>query len=220
MFPTPDLAKQFNIISDYPLDKLVYILQDTFSIGTGGTKRIPHGLPFVPLLSFQWSFTPNFDIAYEDNTGAFPSGNPGYFFTLQVAIDADSTDIVFNANGTLGSTPIYVRVIAYPPDDALFDLTNTESLADSFVINSDKNYLKLVDATHFTLNAGASNTVPHNLGYKPQILSWFTAGGISYPMSFAWIDENINLEVTDTDFIFRNQSLSNARIDYRYYLDE
>lgn len=217
---TPENARKTLINTDYPLDKLVYVKEQAISIGTGGTVNIAHGLPFTPLVSFQWSFTPDFAVSYENNTGAFPSGNPGYFFTLQIAISANATNVRFDANGTLGTTTVYVRVIAYLPDDVDMALLSTDALADPFVLNSDKNYLKLVASTHFSLNAGATSTVNHNLGYKPQVMAWGVTSGTAAPMDFAWPTININLEVTDTQFIFRNESFSNAIIYYRYYLDD
>ena len=107
-------AKSFLINSDYPLDKVVYINQGSVNIGGGIDRIIAHGLPFTPLISFVWSFTADFAITYQFNNGSFPSGNPGYYFSLQLSIQANATNITLSGNGTITSTTVYYRIFGFP----------------------------------------------------------------------------------------------------------
>lgn len=221
----PSTAPNFKIDTDYPLDKVIYLKSGSGAIASGGTITIPHGLPFTPLVGWYWSLTSDFSIAYEDNVGPFPSGNIGFFFTLQVAINADATNIYLQGNGTLGSTTIYYRIYAFEPDDSNVSLTATSNSADNFSLSTDYNYTKLLTTAHFSLAAGATTTIPHNLGYIPQVSGWFLSGGFMNPFVYASFDPSntpysVALEATTTNLIFSNGSLSNVVVYYRCYLDE
>lgn len=216
--------RQFLINTDYPLDKVVYIKQGSTVIGTGGTVLIPHGLPFIPNALFIWSFTQDFSVTYPENTGAFPSGNPGFFFTLQVAMVSNATNIKLDANGTLGPTTIYYRIIAFAPSDYTGDLPATTSLGDRFVINTDSNYTKLVSEGILTLNIGNTQSVVHSLGYLPQVIYWYVSGGISYPMGytnyFFGVNQSWNAILNTTSLTFNNNGFTNGVIHYRLYADD
>lgn len=211
----------FLLNSDYPLDKVILINPTSGTSGDSIDITVPHGLPFTPLPWFQWSFTPDFSVAYEDNTGNFPSGNLNYFFNLQLSIEANATNIIIRGNGVLLSSTVYLRIFAFQPSTSNVELPGTESLADNFVINSDYNYMKLFDTGVTGSIAGAATTtVTHGLGYKPQILAWSEDSlGTIYPMSLSWALVNVNVEVTSTQMIIRNDSFTTQKIHYRIYLD-
>ena len=211
-------ARNFLYNTDYPLDKVIYLKSGTTNIASGGTLNIAHGLPFIPLINFYWSLTPDFSVIYEDNIGPFPSGNPGFFFTLQVSARADATNITLDANGILGSTTIYYRIFGFQPDDSNVDLPSTASAGDIFSFNTDYNYLKLYSASHVSLAAGASFTLVHGLGYRPQVSTWFLTGGVSYPSTYSDQDGR-QTEVTNSSVIFTNASFSAGVMYYRIYQD-
>jgi len=211
-------ARNFLQNTDYPLDKVVYLNSGTTNIASGGSVNIAHGLPFIPLINFYWSLTPDFAVVYEDNVGPFPSGNPGFFFTLQVSARVTATNITLDANGTLGSTTIYYRIFGFQPDDSNVDLPPTASAGDVFSFNTDYNYLKLYSASHVSLAAGASFTLVHGLGYRPQVSTWFQTGGINYPSTYS-NEDGRQVEVTSSSVVFTNNSLSSGTMYYRIYQD-
>lgn len=212
----PTTAKDMLVTSDYPLDKVVYLNSGSGSIASGGTITIAHGLSFTPLTGLVWSTTSDFSISYSDNSGSFPSGNPGFFYSLQVAVSSDSTNIYLDANGTAGSTTIYYRIFAFQPDDSNVDLPGTSSTADDFTISTDYNYSKLFEASHFTGSAGSTTTISHNIGELPKVLTWYKVGTRTYPVAFMSVD-GIQTEVTTTSIIIKNNLFVSAVIYYRAY---
>lgn len=219
---SPDNARKTLINSDYPLDKLILVTSQPITISGGSDVSIAHGMPFTPLVWFQWSYTSDFAIAYEDNTGDFPSGNISYYFRLRITIEADATNITFRGNGTIGSTTVYVRVVAFQPSNYNLDLSGTESLGDDFVVNSDYNYMKLVEANRSALiTSGSTLTIPHTVGVRPYALMWVESTlGTIYPVQFSWPLQNLNVEITTTDIIARNDSFTGWYLHYRIYIDE
>lgn len=217
-------APSFDLDTDYPLDKVIYIASGSGSISGSSDIVFPHGLPFAPMTGFYWSLTPDFSVIYENNVGPFPSGNPSVTFTLQVAIEADATNVTLRGNGILGSTTIYYRVFGFQPDDLDENLSSTSNQADQFILNTDYNYLKLLTADNVTLAAGASTTITHNLGYKPQVTGWFQYLGTIYPLQFVSLDptgvaQNSSMEITDTTLVLYNGPILPSKFYYRIYLD-
>jgi hypothetical protein len=212
-------ATGFLLTTDYPIDQVVYIKQEAYSIGAGSNISIPHGLPFTPLPMLQWSFNSNFSVLYESNTGPFPSGNLDYLFSLQISIEANATNIVIRGNGVTAPTTVYVRILCVAPSDDTSTVAATVSLGDNFVVNLDDNYMKLITANKVTVAASSSAVVPHSLGVIPHILAWMASNtGTVYPVDLAYPRDNANIEATSSNLTIRNDDFLGAwTIHYRIY---
>lgn len=209
--------------SRYPMDKIIYLNQTSITSGAGTNVTIPHGFSFIPLPMMQWSFTQDFATSYETNTGQFPSGNPGYPFSLRVTIEANATNFIIRGDGVIGPTTIYVRIFAFQPSTSNVDVNPTVSSGDNSVINYAYNYMKLISESRTALLAPRSTTtIAHNLGYYPHILAWMeTSLGTIYPVDLSYPLNNPNIEVTTTALIIRNDDfLGSWYIHYRLYIDE
>jgi len=218
----PSDARKTLINTDFSIDQVILLKNQSISIGGGIDVTIPHGLPFIPLVWFQWSFTSDFSIAYENNTGRFPSGNIGYYFDLQIAIEANSTNIVLRGNGVLGATTVYVRIFAFQPSTYNVPIAHTSAFSDNFTLNTDYNYMKLITKSVTGLIAsGATLTIPHNLGIYPHTLMWLeTTTGTIYPLQSSTPGQSINAELTTDSIIIRNNDFVSRYMHYRLYIDE
>lgn len=223
----PANASKFRMSSDYPMDKIVYLYEGSQSIGAGSAVNIAHGLGFIPLPMLQWSYNSDFSTAYEIGTGPFPSGNNGYPFSLEVHVKANGTNIVITGVGITSPTTVYLRIFAFAPSDYTGTVASTKSLGDTFVINSDYNYMKLVAEGKETVSAGSSTTITHNLGFIPHVLTWYNDGTYTYPIevsdpatsSLPYVNTPY-AEVNTTQLILYSDSSISNTIHYRYYYNE
>ena len=215
-------AQNFLINSDYPMDKVVYLLSDSASMTGGTSLTIPHGLPFTPLVDMVWSYNSNFSVTYSDNAGPAPSAVYGWVFDLQVTVQSDATNIYINAGGPAAAATVYYRVFAFQPDDSNVELPATASSGDSFVLNSTYNYAKLLTAGHVSYGTGAvSMVIPHNLGYIPQVKVWLKSTRLN-PLNalsddpFLW-----RIDATTASITVSNTSTFTAgTMYYRIYMDQ
>ena len=226
-------ARNFLINSDYPVDHIAYLTSDSYVIpsGTiGNTIVISHGLGFTPLFDGQWSQTADFTVAYDLDTGVFPSTNISASpFSIAVTIDglgagSDSTSITLSTtNITNSDQTIYYRIYAFQPDDVHTDTNSTASSADNFVFNSDDNYMKLYSAGHISVSGAGTYTIPHNLGYIPQVRSWYTMFGLTRPTKGGNThDFYVSADESNIYLVIGNFGSYTAmtRFDYRIYVDK
>lgn len=166
-------ARKFISSTDYPMPFIVYT--GTFSWQRGPwadtDTRFAHGLPFTPLLIGQWSTNADFNPAYDLSVTA-----PNYSATrpeFASDIGADETYIyIYSANNTDNTTfTFYYRLIAFAPPDYQGKSTSING-SSPFLLNSDFNYLKIVEEGSVTAPAGGTTNVAHNLGYIPQCRVW------------------------------------------------
>ena len=211
-------ASNFLLNSDFPVDKIVIIKTGTMSINNTDTT-IAHGLAFTPLVGGCWSYTSDFAVSYPFGTGEFPSGNPTYPFAHMISANVDATNITLHGLDVPGTAPTaYYRLYGLETSDSTATISPVVGLGDSFVLNTDYNYMKLYVEGTSVPGASTPITVTHNLGYKPRVDAWITYTGISQPLDFA--DTTGSLEVTNTQIIFTNNfGVSISRFDYRIYLD-
>lgn len=164
----------FLVNTDYPLDKVV--IQDSTSTTIPAYDfrniTVPHGLSFKPLPNAQWSLTPDFSVSYNISGGpiSFIAAGRDY----PTGISSSSTDVIITAdNRTPNPVTLYFRYYGLMPSNIDGDAGFTEFSGDSFVLNTDYNYTKLVDAS--TVNVPTGNgtiTIPHGLDYRPQVAAW------------------------------------------------
>lgn len=214
----------FNLATDFPLDKVIYSRQDSLPMPTGvDVVSIAHGLPCIPLVFGNWSTDSQFDTAYNYNGGTIPAPI-GFLYGLSINIGADSTNIYLTRiNATGGATTIYYRIYAFEPADSTVDLAFTGSELDSFVINTDYNYTKLFINDSVAVPSSAPITIDHNLGYYPQVMAWQRdkySGWIT-PTVYGTYYPNGDIEVLEvevkTDSIIITRDLINDSVDRVYY---
>lgn len=166
------------ISSDAPADKVIYQLEYSVTLASFAFSddHIPHNLGFTPLMNAQWSTSPTFDTSYNISGGPLIGPDRAY----NTGIDADGTNVnISTFNRTGSSVTLYFRAYGLMPSNASVDVPFTSFAGDDFIINSDYNYTKLLLEGIQPLPAGtATYTIPHNLGYKPQVGLWITNSSI------------------------------------------
>ena len=158
------------LTTDKPLDKVVYLHTEAVAIAAYDYNdvTIAHGLSFLPLVNAQWSTSPDFSTSYNigggPNTGASRSYNTG--------IAADATNVYINTtNNTASAVTLYFRIYGLMLNTVNDDAPHTASSGDSFVLNTDYNYTKLVAAGTVTGPSSGYQiiNVDHSLLYRPQV---------------------------------------------------
>lgn len=215
---SPRRARNFKVITDFPIDTVVFtsrtrsvfVADPTFFLQID----IPHGLPFRPLPMVVWSFTPDFSVSFirQDTSGTI--------FLNVGAPDATNISITISNIGG-GNKTIYYRIFAFPPStiNSLTDVAPTASNADRFTLNSDRNYLKLVKAGVLSTSDRIYN---HNLGYIPSVWTWLNS--TREPNVLAqWVIPDpagtAGIKVTENTIEFVGSSVNDTSIEYRIYAD-
>jgi len=179
-------ARLFNLTTDFPLDKVVYISSGSFTMGgaTSGLYSFPHNLLFKPLCSGSWSLTPDFSVQYEFGSGTFPSENifispfnqvlslSDNFFGNAGGADVTNVSIAWQ-NSSASSVTVYYRVFGFGPPDEDYIASPTADAGDEFVLNTDYNYTKLYINSAQSISAGNTYSIPYNGGNTPQVAVWF-----------------------------------------------
>jgi hypothetical protein len=234
-------VSDFLFSTDYVQDKAIYLKSASFTIPqptAGYYYTVAHGLSFTPLVGGSWSTTPDFSITYNFGTGVTPSTNiNASLFNYYLDIAADATNIYVIPSNVSGSAQsVYIRIFGVEPSDSLATITSTSSQGDLFVFSTDYNYTKPFLSSKITgLSASSVTTIPHNLGYYPQVTCWSTnsarvfgsvfLANVRYPITntdfIGGTINDVNIEVTSTAVNFITGSSSNTnRIDYIIYYDK
>lgn len=215
----------FLLNSDYPLDKVIY--QDIRSVAIPGYDyndvTFAHGLGFLPLVSAQWSTASDFSVSY--NIGGGP--NTGATRSYATGIAADGTNIYLTtSNNTASAVTLYFRIYGLMPDNVNADVPSTASSGDTFILNTDYNYSKLVTAGRVTgPGSGTStSTITHALGYRPQVSIWMTRASRVSPYLLNQVTatpfDAVTAHVTTTALVFTFTSVLEAyEMHYRIYGD-
>jgi hypothetical protein len=191
--------------------------------------HIPHGLPFMPLPRGLWTTDSTWQTAYEMNSGPITTSPTAPSpFTFDTGIEANSTEVIFrNQNWTGSTATLYYRIYAFMPSTVNLDAPFTNVGVDNFMINSDYNYTKLYLAGVTAASGVASSTavVPHNLGYRPQVMAWAERDGTVYDETYTYVNSGVpdsGCDVNINDLTFTRASFipTTERFHYRIYLDE
>ena len=220
----PVASKDMVFSTDYPLDKVILIFENSVSVGAFGFADVdtPHTLGVTPLVSAQWTTDPTWALSYEIGTGLYVNGSPSY----STGIAADSGKVRFSLNNNLGSgVTIYYRVYALSPDNNSSVSAVATNQYNDFQFNTDFNYPKLFLVGTFTEpSTGGVNVTRilgvHNLGYIPQVACWQTVGAFTSPVLGSDETSGNIIEVTASSLIVTFNSFSSTTIYYRIYLDE
>jgi hypothetical protein len=186
--------RDFLLNTDFGMDKIIYYTDYNTSVSDITTITIPHGLPTAPLVFGVWATNPDFVDSRNLDEGKDPWNR-----VLESSAYADMQNVYlrltpdYNAQGYV-QTDFYVRIFGFEPGsnwDGLVlkgkKIAPTSKYAKEFIINTDYNYLKLVKAGEITTTYDPTDQswrFPHNLGYVPQVLLWWSFGA----------DEDDNIE--------------------------
>ena len=226
-------SRNMLVSSDFPLDKVVFMSSGSISVPPFGFNdvSVPHGLPFIPLVSAVYSTTSDFETTYEYNSGPVQTNTslPGVFLYDTSDMSTSEHIILRHSNNTASSVTLYYRVYAFMPSTAndLVGFTVTE--ADDFVMNTDYNYTKLFmsGVTPYSSVANSVEVITHGLGYRPQVSAWQQKPDGVYSVTSALLLANGNttggmVSVTDNNIIYQREDFpfGASRLHYRIYIDE
>jgi len=223
-------AKNFDLTTDFPLDKVIYLNSGSLNIAASGTgsATIPHGLPFIPLTNLIWSTTPDFSISYMAGSGPAAVDPTLYQLGIDSAVNADATNnVVSFTNFFTSPVTIYYRLYAFEPSDSNADLPMTAQTGDTFTLNTDYNYTKLYMQGKLTLSG--STSIFHGLGYIPQIEVWIGTATTNYPpqqfinlldTSSGTVIGNVGIYATATTLNFTGSVFGALYLHYKVYLDD
>lgn len=215
-------AKSFLYTTDFPIDKIIYKDEGSFTINALDffDKVFAHNLPFAPLLLGTWSTTPDFSISYDFGSGPL-GGNP---FAINNSISANSSQVTISTtNNTNTSVTFYYKIYGFQPADQNLDVPYTSSSADTYTFNTDFNYSKLYLNEIRSQPAGVNGiqNIVHNLGYRPQILCWQEISGNISPTVVADLGiAFFTCAVTTTSVQLNFDSAPAMRIHVKVYLDD
>lgn len=226
MVMTPANTNKTLLNSDSPLDKIIYITSGNISIPNGTSDNITllaHSLPFTLLPMLQWSNTADFSITNELRDSEYTSNSfttgVGQFYNAET----DGTNIYLDRYNLSGSTKtLYYRISGFMPSNASADsiVPYTGSSGDNFIINTDKNYMKLAYSGILTT---VNNIFNHNFGYVPRVLIWGMAGGrmtkliAAQEISGGVGTSGVHIDTTKLEWL---SPTTYTEIHYRIYYDQ
>lgn len=229
----PLASKNMLLNSDSPLDKVIYIATSQITVPAGQFSQldIPHGLPFTPLLFGNWSTSPDFSITYEYGTGPIHSNLQQAIFTAQPNLRSSSSvaNLTVTNYNTSSTLTAYCRVYGFQPSGtSSVALAHTNTGVDPFMINTDQQQVQLI---HEGLRDFPSVSYPnivqitlfsHNLGYRPQVMSWVSRDGWTQNLYMsAMAEDTVSIVVTDSDVILRVEGQAIAgTVHIRVYANE
>lgn len=203
-----------NLSTDYPLDKVVGFQSGTAVIPSSPIydQLIPHGLSFTPLSIAKWSFTPTFDISY-DMMSVFSSAD------VSMAFRTNGTYLNVRAvNFTNSNITVYWKVLYFMPSDIDQAAAFTQDSLDTFNINTDYNYTKLLKAD---VVSGPNATYTHGLGYYPQVEVWWEESGGWITQLVESVPDSPRAVLTTTQLqMISGTFLTPSRWHYRVYTEQ
>jgi hypothetical protein len=225
-------ARNFLFSSDYPMPVICWEWEangDYWNVGANQTRtvNVAHKLPFKPLLIGQWALRADFAPSQDINTTTFyPVYDPINGEVVSVFMSSDGTNVIFDMqNFSATASKFYFRLWAYAPPDYTGEMPNVYDTT-SFQLSTDYNYPKIVKQGTVSVNYKSEVTIPHGLGYIPQVRVWEEVNGKISPCTSFWEDgKKGGPRVTDQNLIIRNyvagnNSGSTRKYYYHIYGDE
>ena len=208
--------RDFLLNTDYEMDKIIFFSEG--EINKDQTKDIPHSLGFTPLVfgvcAFNSDFSDPRSLPFEELTQTNTLSCTLYSYNNKVQI----------GYGNYETTPtkMYYRIYGFEPSDSHAKVGNTSKNAKNFILNTDYNYCKLCKKG--VLNGSGNFTVPHDLGYIPQIMAWGETGGATIVIENSQPEDPIfnspvYVATTTSNLIVKNPG-AYTKIHYRIYYDE
>ena len=213
----------FHLNTDHPTDKIIYRHSVSIPLAAFGflDLTVPHSLGFTPLTVGNYSPSVTMSPLYSENTSPFDS----FGFTLyDTAIFSDNSNVYVSVNNnTASAVTLYFNIYGYAPSTipASTLVTFTANDSDPYLINTETNMTKLfIDNATAIIPDTGSVTIPHNLGYLPQVIAWSQNQTTGRTTNITTIIDVLNsATISNTNLIFRNNSFNNQRYFYRIYAD-
>ena len=207
----------FLLNTDYEMDKI--ILVETGS--TIGDKNVLHTLGAALLAFGVWSTDPDFNTV---NTIGVTDISLDPAYTPRLGVDCESLSEkihLFVSGDGSDTTTIYYRIYCFAPPNSNINAHKTSNLSNTFILNTDYNYRKLMATGTFTQE---NQEFEHNLGYLPQVMAWDDTSGTSfgrgiYPYVYSSHFTGSTITVTSTK-IKCNKLLAGEKIYWRIYHDK
>lgn len=150
--------RNFILDSDYPMDKIVYI--GSYTVPPASPPNyftVDHGLGVLPLV---------IAVASNDN---WQTTIPLPAFDIGLDVYFDDTRIMV-VNLTMESYAVKVFGLTIESNNSNFSATS--DLAQTYILNTNYDYLKLLMSGEFQFDPTGAKTIQHNLGYTPTVLAW------------------------------------------------
>lgn len=235
----------FRLDSDYPMDKIVYFKEGTFTPNNGSVS-FSHGLSFTPLVFGIISPNSNFSESYAFNSPVAESGvTVTDFMPRGIILLSNNTSIciyIASAIQSALSGTWYYRIYGFSNESSNITASETTTNAKKLILNSDYEYFKLYDTGSIEYSGSSQEIVHHNLGYRPYVMTWGRCPSFSQYLSNSitimpyvfddnfdesdFKDGTISIYVNSTDLVFNNLSdigwLGSAcdKVWYRIYANE
>lgn len=217
--------RDFLLNTDYEMDKIVYFKDTKLTPDSFGTVTIAHNLGFAPLITGLWAKTPDFGTPQRFSSGAFENASHTSYIIDTVRCVATEHDIQFQlSSGQVASPttyPFYVRIMGFEPSDSHAKIGKTSQNANTFILNTDYNYLKLYKkgVENITMSSDYSSTNPitikHDFGYRPQALFWLETSYQGADYNVAAFDA-LDLPATST---VEGQTITSPKTGIESYTD-
>ncbi|MFV0485353.1 MAG: hypothetical protein ACK5MU_03990 [Candidatus Saccharimonadales bacterium] len=151
------------------MDKIIWLPDErTISNPQGGfSLTIPHELGAIPFVKGTWS-SDSWDTTWPTNITV----NDIQQIAKQVAVESDETNVY--VHGLANVTSFVLRLWGVFHEATTLDVVvapTRDKSANKFVLNSDFNYPKLY-LDNFADATSGQVSVPHNLGFVPQVDAW------------------------------------------------
>lgn len=223
------MATGLLIDSDNPLDKVILLKSDTLVFSVSGTSyTFNHGLSFTPLIKVVWSTNSDFSVTYSVGDGPVSSSVFSPFIPMLSMAKANSTSVTLEFSNPDTVPTAYLRVYGFMPSNVNVDASFTSSSAENFTIDSDYNYTKLYmsGVTASSSTGSSTESINHNLGYYPQVESWYEQSGYIWVLNSASIFNGVeyyssaNITTSTLTYIREQFPSSAIAFHYRIYEDE
>lgn len=227
--------KNFRINTDYPMDKVIFLKEVTITPDSSGTfdQAFAHGLGAIPfckgvVTDDGWNTT------YQ--SGFNELAESGQYAEKVFRVYSNETSVrVYGwlADVSQGQQvkPVTIRVWGVFNESATQNVdvppTRNES-TNSFIINSDFNYLSLFAEGMVDVPVGGERVFNHNLGYVPAVDVWVKENGWWNEMSsgdsftndseIPSITNSVSVETNRVVFRRGNEWFGYSQYYYRIYL--
>lgn len=206
-------ARNFLLDTDSPLDKVVGYQTGSASVSAFSPINLlfDHGLDFRPLAIGRWSTDPSFNLSYDEMWTLSP-------IQLSVAFRTSVDKLHVGGFNLRSSTQtVYWKVLYFMPSNVDAQADFTQQNLDSFNINTDYNYTKLLQAG---VHSGSTGTITHSLGYYPQVEAWWD-DGMFMNSAMAYHGDLPRTELTTSSLVFKaGVATTPTAWHYRIYADE
>lgn len=180
----------FLLNTDYEMDKIIYFYETSVEITntTWQSEIIYHNLTFAPLCFGLWSRNKDFSDPHRmtgNGHGIYDLDSESYTATYASLSSSDYTNVSGTENPlfltlnlyNMPTGTVYVRIYGFEPEYSHAHISSTSKHANTFILNTDYNYRKLLKKGYVEVPKNQQNlydpvVIEHNLGYIPQIMLW------------------------------------------------